>query len=247
MATPADQDPTAVGDPPPSAPPPPPPPSPPPPQSSPPPPPQQPKPTPPPGLSLIDLAVGVGSLAVRASLIPVRVAARIARGPGPTHPTEGAIDAAAPTANPVTDWSAWAIRSVAQVGRIERSRVRNTARNLVGSVTSAIAADPDIGRMVRELAGSQLDPILDQALPRVLDRLAEDPVAVRRIVQDQSVGIMSEAADSARDTTRHADQAVDNLVAKLLHRRTPAVIVTTPAPDSTADFTANPARDASQP
>jgi hypothetical protein len=230
MTTTADQDPTAVGDPPPSAP-----------------PPQQPKPTPPPGLSLIDLAVGVGSLAVRASLIPVHVAARIARGPGPTRPAEGAIDAAAPTANPVTDWSAWAIRSVAQVGKIERSRVRNTARTLVGSVTSAIAADPDIGRMVRELAGSQLDPILDQALPRVLDRLAEDPIAVRRIVQDQSVGIMSEAADSARDTTRYADQAVDNLVAKLLHRRAPAATGTTPGPDSTADPTPHLARDAPQP
>ena len=260
MSTDSDRDPTAVGEPSPSAPPPPQAAA----QATPPPPPQaeqsaspsappKPTPTPPPGLSLIDLAMGVCSLAVRVSLIPVHVAARVAHGPGPTRLTEGAIDDPGPTKNPLADWSAWAVRSVAQVGRVERGRVRNTARSLVGSVTSAIAADPDIGRMVRELAGSQLDPILDEALPRVLDRLAEDPVAVRRIVQDQSVGIMSEAADSARGTTRHADQAVDNLVAKLLHRRsqTSAGNGAIPDLDPNADPLVAPApdlaRDAPQP
>ena len=180
----------------------------------------------PPGLSLIDLVVGAGSLAARVGLIPVRVAVRVARGPGPDRPADGgdrpdseesAADRAAPV-RPLSDWSAWAVRTVAQVGTVERGRAHIAARSFLDAATSAIAANPDVGRLVREIAGTQLEPLIDQALPIVLDRLADDPVAVRRIVQDQSSGIMSEAADSARHTARHGDEAVDTLVNRLLHR-----------------------------
>lgn len=202
--------------------------------------PEQPAPEPPapqvPGLSLIDLVLGAGSLTARVGMIPVRVAVRLARGPGDTDSSaetgdligaagtvgngDGA-DSDAPTAaarRPVRDWSTWAVRSVAQVGVVERRRAHDAAHTLVASATSAVANEPHLGRLVREIAGAQLEPLIDEALPIVLGKLADDPSAVRRIVQDQSAGIMSEATDSARNTARHGDEAVDTLVNRILHR-----------------------------
>jgi len=188
------------------------------------------------GLSLIDLMLGAGSLTARVGMIPVRVVVKVAHGPGSADATEGPGDSegaaesvgtgdhadsdapAAAARRPVRDWSAWAVRSVAEVGVVERRRVQDEAHSLVASAISAVAAEPHLGRLVREIASAQLEPLIDQALPIVLGKLADDPSAVRQIVQEQSAGIMSEATDSARNTARHGDDAVDTLVNRILHR-----------------------------
>jgi hypothetical protein len=108
--------------------------------------------------------------------------------------------------------------------------VQDEAHSLVASAISAVAAEPHLGRLVREIASAQFEPLIDEALPIVLSRLADDPSAVRRIVQDQSSGIMSEATDSARNTARQGDDAVDTLVNRILHRTPHSEAPTQPDP-----------------
>ncbi len=170
-----------------------------------------------PGVSVIDAAVGAGALALLAAGIPMRAAARAGRRVAPAIRRGAHL----PATRGLADLSSWTLHTFAQIGAAERSRAEQGARSLIRSATAAVAADRDVGRMVRDLAGAQLDPLIDQALPLVLDRLAEQPAAVRRIVQDQSAGIAAEARETARQSARRGDDTVDALVGRLLRRRTP--------------------------
>ncbi|HEV2637949.1 MAG TPA: hypothetical protein VGX23_22555 [Actinocrinis sp.] len=171
------------------------------------------QPPPHPALSLLDVAVGAGSLAARAGAPVLRAAGRV--GGGVYARTRRA---AAPALDPALDLAVWATQTLAEVGSLERARATAGVHALIEAVGTAVAADPGVQGMVRDLADSQLDPLLERALPIVLDRLGENPEAVRRIVQDQSAGIMTEATESARLTARHADDIVDSLTHRLFHR-----------------------------
>jgi hypothetical protein len=174
---------------------------------------ERPAPPPRPSVSLIDVAVGAGSLAVRAGAPVLRLAGHV--GGGACSRARRVI---APAMDPALDWAVWATQSLAEVGSMERRRAKTGVHGLIGTVGSAVAAEPGVQRMVRELADSQLDPLVEKALPMVLDRLNKDPEAVRQIVQDQSAGIMTEATQSARHTARHADDVVDTLTHRFFHR-----------------------------
>lgn len=166
-----------------------------------------------PAVSLLDVAVGAGSLAARAGAPVLRAAGRV--GGGVYARTRRA---AAPALDPALDLAVWATQTLAEVGSLERARATAGVHALIDAVGTAVAADPGVQGMVRDLADSQLDPLVERALPIVLDRLGENPEAVRRIVQDQSSGIMTEATESARLTARHADDIVDSLTHRLFRR-----------------------------
>ena len=179
-------------------------------------------------LNLIDVAVGAGSLAARAGSPVVRAAGHVG---GSVYSRARRV--VAPVADPALDWALWATQTLAEVGSLERRRAKDGVHTLIGAVGSVVAAEPGVQGMVQDLAESQLDPLVERALPLVLDRLNDNPEAVRRIVQDQSAGIMTEATQSARHTARHADDVVDSLAHRFFRRN--SRVGGDPEPDLAAD------------
>lgn len=182
-------------------------------------------------LNLFDVAVGVGSLAVRAGSPVVRAAGHVG---GSVYSRARRV--VAPVADPALDWALWTTQTLAEIGSFERRRAKDGVHTLIGAVGSAVAAEPGVRGMVRDLAESQLDPLVERALPLVLDRLNDSPEAVRRIVEGQSSGIMTEATHSARHTARHADDVVDALAHRFFRRSgRVAGADSDPEPDLAAD------------
>jgi hypothetical protein len=168
-----------------------------------------------PGLSLIDAGLGAGCLASRAAMVPLRTAAR---GSGRlTVPARRAL--AALGAPALMSLSRQALRTLAQIGALQRTDAQLRLRSAVRSAFLGIAADRDVAWLVRNLATAQLEPLIDDAMPIVFEKLAEQPEALHGIVQSQSRGIAAEAGDTTRHGARRADFAVDSLVDRLLRRR----------------------------
>ena len=171
-----------------------------------------------PGVSLIDAGLGAGYLVSRLAAGPVRAAARTGRRLAP--PARRALHAPAPRG--LTDLSEWVLHTLAQIGAPQRSRAEHRIRVIARSATGAIAANRDVDRLIHDLAARQVRPLVDEALPLVLGRLDEQPEQVRRIVRDQSRGILAEARDTARTAARQGDDMIDSVVDRLLRRRAPA-------------------------
>ena len=171
-----------------------------------------------PGVSLIDAGLGAGYLASRLAAGPARAVARAGQRLAP--PARRALHT--PATHGLTDLSAWVLRTLAQVGVPQRSRAEQRLRDLARTATGAVAANRDVGRLVHDVASRQVAPLIDEALPIVLDRLDEQPEQVRKIVQGQSRGMMAEARDSARTAARRGDDVVDSVVDRLLRRRASA-------------------------
>jgi len=172
-----------------------------------------------PGVSLIDAGLGAGYLVTRIAAGPARMAARA--GQRLTPPARRVLRSA-PTHHGLTDLSAWVLRTLAQVGAPQRSRAERRVLVLARAATGAIASNRNVSRLVHDIASRQVAPLVDEALPIVLGRLAEQPEEVRKVVQGQSRGMMAEARDTARTGARHGDDMVDSMVDRLLRRRTPA-------------------------
>jgi hypothetical protein len=171
-----------------------------------------------PGVSLIDAGLGAGFLASRLAAGPARAVLRAGRRLAPPAKLASRV----PAVHALTDLSAWTLRTLAQVGAPQRSRAEHRIHELTRSATSAIAANPDVSRLVQEVASRQVGPLIDEALPVVLDRLDDQPDQVRKIVQGQSRGIMAEARETARESARRGDEMVDSMVDRLLHRHVAA-------------------------
>jgi hypothetical protein len=77
-----------------------------------------------------------------------------------------------------------------------------------------------------------LEPLLQQALPRVIDVLNEDPDAIRSLVRDQSTGIAVEMTETVRFKAADADDRIDRIVRRVLRRKPLAVPgpIATPGP-----------------
>jgi len=185
-----------------------------------------------PGVSLIDAGLGAGYLASRLAAGPARAVARAGQRLAP--PARRALHT--PAVHGLTDLSEWVLRTLAQVGAPQRSHAEQRVRLLARAATGAVAANRDVGRLVHGVASRQVGPLIDEALPIVLDRLDEQPEQVRKIVQSQSRGMMAEARDTARTGARRGDDMVDSVVDRLLRRRAPAAqaaaaqTATAPAP-----------------
>jgi hypothetical protein len=168
-----------------------------------------------PGVSLIDAGLGAGYLASRIAAVPLRVAAHTGRNLA--DPARRAL--AAPAAHGVTDLASWVLRTFAQVGAPQRAHAERRVRVLLREATYAVTKNRAVSRLVNDLASPQLEPLIDEALPIVLARLAEQPDEIQKIVQEQSRGIVSEARDTARQGARRGDDVVDSVVDRLLRRR----------------------------
>src|SRR5690606_18096874 len=77
--------------------------------------------------------------------------------------------------------------------------------------------------LVMGIVDEALEPLLQQALPRVIDVLNEDPDAIRSLVRDQSTGIAVEMTETVRFKAADADDRIDRIVRRVLRRKPPAV------------------------
>jgi hypothetical protein len=80
-----------------------------------------------------------------------------------------------------------------------------------------------VSEVVPRLIDGALPAIRERVLPAVIDDLTADP-RVRDMVVEQSRGVLGEATENLREGTAHADDRVESIARRLLHRA--------PAPDA---------------
>lgn len=105
-------------------------------------------------------------------------------------------------------------RAVASVAAAQGTR-------LTTDVVARVIETPAFMRVVDDVVGHVQWRVVDTVLPVVLDRLAEEPEQVRRIVQDQSLNLAQELAQTGRARAVNGDEIVDRLFARLLRRQPP--------------------------
>jgi len=125
------------------------------------------------------------------------------------------------TPAPVRGWAGRLVGRLDERGRAAAGAVAEQGTRLATDLAARAVREPAVMRIVDDVVGRVQWQVVDAVLPVVLDRLAAEPDQVRRIVQDQSVGIAQELADTARARAVSGDEAVDRLFARLLRRRPP--------------------------
>lgn len=93
------------------------------------------------------------------------------------------------------------------------------AKKAWSSALSRIGDDPDVSTLVRRIADRAVGPVIDTALPLVLDRLATDPQHIRHILGVQSFGMTEEVTETIRERTATADDQVERFAHRLMRRR----------------------------
>lgn len=94
-------------------------------------------------------------------------------------------------------------------------------------VIDRLGADPEV---LLTLIRAILPALLDEVLPVALDRLNDDPSAVRDLVLGQSGGLATEAANTVRSRAVAGDELVDRITRRVLRR--PARPMLTTATDA---------------
>jgi hypothetical protein len=125
------------------------------------------------------------------------------------------------TPAPVRGWARLLVGRLDERGRAAAGAVAEQGTRLATDLAARAVREPAVMRIVDDVVGRVQWQVVDAVLPVVLDRLAAEPDQVRRIVQDQSVGIAQELADTAGARAVSGDEAVDRLFARLLRRQPP--------------------------
>jgi hypothetical protein len=99
-------------------------------------------------------------------------------------------------------------------GRAEAEGLADAAGRVGTRLADEVSRHPLVLRIVEELQWR----VVDDVLPVVLERLADDPDSVRSIVQGQSLSMIDDVTTTARSRVVAADDAVDRLIARLLRR-----------------------------
>lgn len=94
-----------------------------------------------------------------------------------------------------------------------------TGSEEAGEFVAALAGEVAHEPLVLDVIEDIVERVVDRVLPMVLDRLTEEPDQVRALVQGQSRGMVEEVTNAARARAAAGDDAVDRLVARVLHRR----------------------------
>lgn len=93
------------------------------------------------------------------------------------------------------------------------------AKKAWSSALSLVGDDPAVSALVERIADRAVGPVIDTALPQVLDRLADDPQHIRHILGVQSFGITEEVTETIRERSAAADDQVERIAHRLMHRR----------------------------
>jgi hypothetical protein len=94
---------------------------------------------------------------------------------------------------------------------IDWAEVRVVPR-IVDDLVPHLVAD-----VVPRIIDGAMPAIRDRVLPEVIDSLATDP-RVRDMVVEQSRGVLDEATENLREGTAYADDRVESIARRLLHR-----------------------------
>jgi hypothetical protein len=118
---------------------------------------------------------------------------------------------------------AGALRELEERGRREAAAGVAEAAATLDTVMGRVAQSGAVVGMVNDIIDAVLWPIVDEVLPAVLERLAEDPEPVQALVLGNSSRMIEDFAGAARTRTAHADDAVAALVDRVLRRRPAAL------------------------
>lgn len=113
------------------------------------------------------------------------------------------------------------LRTLEDRGRREAAAGAAEASAVVEALTARIAQSDAVLRMVNDIVDVVLWPIVDEVLPAVLERLADDPEPVQALVLGNSTRMIDDLAGAARTRTARADDSVASFVDRLLGRRRP--------------------------
>ena len=98
-----------------------------------------------------------------------------------------------------------------------RSRAA-TSRYLNNLIDRVAGSDP-VSRFVDIQLARNLEPLLDKAVPMVIDRLGEQTDQIRLIVREHGEDLTGELVAGIRDRTAAADDIVENGARRLVGRR----------------------------
>lgn len=120
---------------------------------------------------------------------------------------------------PLRRCAASVVRALDEHGRTASAAGTDEVERLAEALSEVVGRDPNVLRLVEEIVDRIQWRVVDTILPVVLERLAAEPEQVRAIVQGQSRGMVDELTTTVRSRAETGDEAVDRLVARLLHRR----------------------------
>jgi hypothetical protein len=98
-------------------------------------------------------------------------------------------------------------------------RPRKAAGRYAGDLLDRVAASGPISRVVDVQLARVLTPVVDEALPLILDRLGQQRDQVRLIVWEHGEDLTGELVAGIRDRSAAADDIVEGTVRRLLGRR----------------------------
>lgn len=104
-------------------------------------------------------------------------------------------------------------------GRRELQERVAVAATALDSMADRVATSDSVVHIVNDVVARVLWPIVDEVLPAVIDRLAEDPEPIQALMVSQSAGIVDDVTASVRGRAHHADDRAASLVDRLLRRR----------------------------
>jgi hypothetical protein len=116
--------------------------------------------------------------------------------------------------------SAAVAESVAARGEELRRRSRAAASRYLTDLVDRVAASGPVSRVIDIQLTRVLEPLVDRAVPIVLDRLGERSAQVRLIVREHGEDLTGELVAGIRDRAAAADDVIERTARRLVgHRR----------------------------
>jgi hypothetical protein len=112
-------------------------------------------------------------------------------------------------------------------GRQEAAASLAQSAQLIDALVRRVDGSPLVTGMVEDIVSRVLGPVLDEAIPQVLTRLAAEPEAVRVIIHSQSLGMAEQFVQRTRSGAAHGDVVVDRVTRRVFRR---SQVTATPEP-----------------
>ena len=100
------------------------------------------------------------------------------------------------------------------------------------TVAAALVRSERMARVMHEATGRLVLPMLNEAVPALLDRLAVDPEPLQAVLRVQSTGVVNDLTAAVRDRSATADERAASVVERVRRRRRPKTqaVPTQPSP-----------------
>jgi hypothetical protein len=111
------------------------------------------------------------------------------------------------------------LRELDAQGRVEAESGAEDASRFASAIADELARNPVVINTVMEIVDQIIWPVVDDVLPKVIERLTNEPEQIRVLVQSQSHGMLEEVARTARSRAADGDEAAARFVSRFLRRR----------------------------